>query len=187
MCVADYLKHLPAESEDRENMESKKTFNCYSVISVYFGIFVNLLTVLWHCWLGSSKGIRPVKIWGDGGGGHWLVRMEWRPAGLSMCLPLLIFLCIIKSRGSLLATAHWVVPEKGHKTVVVVVIHSRAPLTFTLPGFCVWKMRGKIIRTVPCCAVYDSCAQWYAPVCEQFWNLGVCFRFWFSILCVFLL
>jgi len=22
---------------------------------------------------------------GDGGGGHWLVWMEWRPAGLSVC------------------------------------------------------------------------------------------------------
>ena len=21
------------------------------------------------------------KVWGDGGGGHWLVQMEWRPAG----------------------------------------------------------------------------------------------------------
>jgi len=25
---------------------------------------------------------------GDGGGGHWLVRMEWRPPGRSVCLPL---------------------------------------------------------------------------------------------------
>ena len=41
-------------------------------------------------------------IWGDGGGGHWLVRMEWRPAGWSVCLPLLIF----QSRSSLLALAH---------------------------------------------------------------------------------
>ena len=35
---------------------------------------------------------------GDGGGGHWLVRMEWCPAGWSVCLPLLIFPCTIKSR-----------------------------------------------------------------------------------------
>jgi len=41
-----------------------------------------------------------------GGGGHWLVWMEWRPAGRSVCLPLLIFPCIIKSRSSLLAPAH---------------------------------------------------------------------------------
>jgi len=28
------------------------------------------------------------KIWGDGGVGHWLVRVEWCPAGWSVCLPL---------------------------------------------------------------------------------------------------
>jgi len=39
---------------------------------------------------------------GDGEGGHWLVRMEWRVE----CLPLLIFPCTIKSRSSLLAPAH---------------------------------------------------------------------------------
>jgi len=43
---------------------------------------------------------------GDGGGEHWLVRMEWRPAVWSVCLPLLIFPCTIKSRSSLLAPAH---------------------------------------------------------------------------------
>jgi len=26
------------------------------------------------------------KEWGVGGGGHWLVRMEWPPAGWSVCL-----------------------------------------------------------------------------------------------------
>ena len=43
-----------------------------------------LPSVLWHCWLGGRKGIQPVKKWGDGRGGHWLVRMEWRPAGWSV-------------------------------------------------------------------------------------------------------
>jgi len=43
---------------------------------------------------------------GDGGCGHWLVRMEWFPAGWSVCLPMLIFRCTIKSRSSLLALAH---------------------------------------------------------------------------------
>ena len=42
----------------------------------------------------------------DGGGGHWLVWMEWRPSGWSVILPLLIFPCTIKSRSSLLALAH---------------------------------------------------------------------------------
>ena len=32
--------------------------------------------------------------------------MEWHPAGWSVCLPLLIFPCTIKSRSSLLAPAH---------------------------------------------------------------------------------
>ena len=43
---------------------------------------------------------------GDDGGGYWLVRMEWCPAGWSVCLPLLIFPCTMKSRSSLLAPAH---------------------------------------------------------------------------------
>ena len=50
--------------------------------------------------------------WGDGGVGHWLVQMEWRPAGWSVCLPLLIFPCTIKSRSSLLAPAHPGCPGK---------------------------------------------------------------------------
>ena len=49
---------------------------------------------------------------GDGGGGNWLVQMEWCPAGWSVCLPLLISPCTIKSRSSLLAPAHPVGPGK---------------------------------------------------------------------------
>jgi len=49
---------------------------------------------------------------GDGEGGHWLVWMEWRPAGWSVCLLLLIFPCTIKSRSSLLAPAHLGGPGK---------------------------------------------------------------------------
>jgi len=52
------------------------------------------------------------KKMGDGGGGHWLVRMEWHPARWSVCLPLLIFPCTIKSRSSLLAPAHSGGPRK---------------------------------------------------------------------------
>jgi len=60
---------------------------------------------------------------GDGVGGHWLVRMELRPAGWSVCLPLLISPCTMKSRSSLLASAHPGGPEKkGRKTAVVVVV-----------------------------------------------------------------
>jgi len=46
------------------------------------------------------------KNMGDGGDWHWLVRMEWCPAGWSVHLPLLIFPYTIKSRSSLLAPAH---------------------------------------------------------------------------------
>jgi len=38
--------------------------------------------------------------------------MEWRPAGWSVCLPLLISPCAIKSRSSLLAPAHLGGPGK---------------------------------------------------------------------------
>jgi len=74
---------------------------------------LKLPSVLLHCWLGGRKGIRPVKKWADGGGEHWLVRMEWHPAGWSVCLPLLVFPCTIKSRSSLLASAHPGGPGKG--------------------------------------------------------------------------
>jgi len=56
--------------------------------------------------VGGQEGHPALKMWGYGGGGHWLVRTEWCPAGLSVCLPLLIFPCTIKSRSSLLAPAH---------------------------------------------------------------------------------
>ena len=52
------------------------------------------------------------KKWGDVGSGHCLVRMEWRPAGWLVCLPLLVFPCTIKSRSSVLAPAHPGGPEK---------------------------------------------------------------------------
>jgi len=40
--------------------------------------------------VGRQEGNPACKNTGDGGGGHSLVWMEWRPAGWSMCLPLLI-------------------------------------------------------------------------------------------------
>ena len=74
------------------------------------------------------KGIRPVKNMGDGAGEHWLVWIEWCPAGWSVCLPLLILPCTIKSRSSLLAPAHspgWS-QKKGRKTVVCVCVFACA-------------------------------------------------------------
>jgi len=66
--------------------------------------FIFTVTLLYH--LLSMCNYACVIIWGDGGGRHWLVQMEWRQAGWSVCLPPLIFLRIIKSRSSLLALAH---------------------------------------------------------------------------------
>jgi len=63
--------------------------------------------------VGRQEGHPACKKWADGGGGHCLVRMEWRPAGWSVCLPLLIFPCNPKSE---VLFWHWltqVVPEKG--------------------------------------------------------------------------
>jgi len=48
--------------------------------------------------------------------------MEWRPAGWSVCLPLLIFLCTIKSRSSFLGPAHLGGPEKRAKKQLYVCV-----------------------------------------------------------------
>ena len=81
-----------------------------------------LLTLLSHCWLGSKKGIWPVKKWGDGAGGHWLVWMEWRPAGWSVSasvnLPLYHKVQKFSSGTGLPGWSR----KKGHKMVVVVVV-----------------------------------------------------------------
>jgi len=92
-------------------------YSLLSLLTVLFSIehikIAEILpSVLWRCWLGGRNGIRPVKNMGDGGVGHWLVQMEWRPAGWSVYLPLLILPCTIKSRSSLLAPAHTGGPGK---------------------------------------------------------------------------
>jgi len=35
----------------------------------------------------------------------------------------------------------------------------------------VWRLRGKIVRTVPSCITYDSCAQWYTHVWTLVWEV----------------
>ena len=56
--------------------------------------------------VGRQEGHPTCKKWWYGGGGPWLVLMEWRPAGWSVYLPLLIFPCTIKYTSSLLALVH---------------------------------------------------------------------------------
>jgi len=73
----------------------------YCITSRFFAFSALMLLVGWQ------EGHPACKKYGeDGAGGHWLVRVEWCPAGWSMCLPLLIFPCTMKSRSSLLAPAH---------------------------------------------------------------------------------
>jgi len=62
--------------------------------------------------VGRQEGHPSCKKWEFGGDVDWLVRMEWRPAGWSVCLPLLIFPCTIKSISSLLAPFHPCGPGK---------------------------------------------------------------------------
>jgi len=99
-----------AEDPCRHREPTSGRLVCRALLHAFYSI-VRMPSVLWHCWLGGRKGIRPVKNMGDGGG-YWLVRMEWRPAGWSVCLPVLISSCTIKSRSSLLAPAHPVGPGK---------------------------------------------------------------------------
>ena len=47
---------------------------CYVFVSVYFVLLVTVASVLWRCWLGGWKGIRPVK------------NFEWWCTGMVICL-----------------------------------------------------------------------------------------------------
>jgi len=94
---------------------------------------------------GTAPIFGPFLLWpmGDGGGGHWLVQMEWRPAGWSMCLPLLVFSCTIKSRSSLLALAHPGGPRKRAVNGCGVVwwwsvVAKRLPISATAEHLLLW-------------------------------------------------
>jgi len=89
----------------------------------------------------------------------------------------------------------WLGHGKGGRGLKLCIISKGA-----LPSSIIWAMmivcriRGKIIRTVLCCVVFNSCAQWYAQTYEQFLKLSVglglglvfVHLFRLSILCVFL-
>jgi len=94
-------------------------------------------------------------ISGDGGSGHWLVRMEWRPSGWSLCLPLLIFSCTIKSRSSLLAPADPGGPRKSAENGCVCVC------------VCVWYFRELYLKRV-----YLGCIDGISSCCLQAVDYG---------------
>jgi len=57
------------------------------VSSIVNRVAFSALTLLF----GRQEGHLACKKWGDGGGGHCLVWIEWHPSGWSVCLPMLIF------------------------------------------------------------------------------------------------
>jgi len=86
--------------------------------------FVFYFVFDWHCWLGSRKGIRPVKKWLMVGGGHCLVRMEWRPrhpAGWSVSASFNLPLHHKVQKFCSGTGSHGWSRKKGRKMVVVVI------------------------------------------------------------------
>ena len=90
-----------------------------------------------------------IKKMGVRGGGHWLVRMEWRPAGWSVCLPLFNLPLHHKvqkpSSGTGSPGWSW---KKGCKTVVVVVcVRHSAVIWPHFMGVARISRRGSVQRT----------------------------------------
>ena len=88
-------------------------------VCVCVSVVYNLPSVLWHCWLGGRKGIRPVKDewWGTGMVSVWskMQTCVWP----SWCHCHSLSLASVKSRLVLLLKPFWyrltrVVLEKGH-------------------------------------------------------------------------
>jgi len=67
-------------------------------------------------------------------------------------------------------------PSRGHNinNCYCFFVQLPLPVIFIRPRYgamIVWRLRGKIVRTAMCCVVYDSCAQRYTHICDQFSNL----------------
>jgi len=106
LCVVLYLAvksldHTPKYIDDMlatiSTINSIKNMNIHNKTHIYVATKVRTKVILSQLTAVAR---------GDGGGRYWLVQMKWRPAGWSVCLPLLIFPYTIKSRSSLLAPAH---------------------------------------------------------------------------------
>jgi len=71
--------------------------------------------------VGWLEGHPACKKYGDGGGGHWLVRMEWRPAGWSVSASVNLPLRHkVQKFSSSTGSPGWS-GKKGRKMVVVMV------------------------------------------------------------------
>jgi len=140
--------------------------------------------MLRHCRLGIRKRIWPVKklssevlawlsVWSE-------VQMICMWSSWCHCHP--IISCSSKIRIGLTLTFR--LPSypgcPGKRAIKWVYVcpymHTTSP---SPPVDNVWAMRiarrtrAKIVRTVLCCVVYNSCAQWYSHTCEQFLKLNV--------------
>ena len=127
--VADWLLYPSDEGRSAALGVLHLFYSCCSAADVCSAIKIatcsmyGMLSVLWRCWLGGRKGIWPVKNMGDGGVGHWLlVRMEWRPSGWLVRLPLLNLPLHHKVQkfSSGTGSPRWS-RKKGRKTVVILV------------------------------------------------------------------
>jgi len=94
----------------------RKSLKTTPPVSAMSATAVISLSLTCRCFTSVGDRFLEILFMGDSGGGHWLVRMEWLPARWSVCLPLLIFPCTIKSRSSLLAPAHPCIINENHRS-----------------------------------------------------------------------
>ena len=60
------------------------TFTYLYVLSKFYYLFLSASCPQCFDTVGQHEGHPACKKWGDYGGDHWLVRMEWHPAGWSV-------------------------------------------------------------------------------------------------------
>ena len=129
-----HLRHPPSDSSGHVNPVNTciyvavlyfPVFRLWSCIFLYFYLLLLLPSLLWRCWLGGRKSIRPVK------------NPEWWGAGVVICLErsadlhmaqlmsLLLTVCCfskIQTGFTFLVPAHPGSPGKGPLTVVCICV-----------------------------------------------------------------
>jgi len=127
--------------------------------------------------------------------GFWRM-MWWHCLVTATIIPLVGLLCIAEYFSTHCAFSFrpvdniWAIialPNISAKAKAITSTHcafSFRPVDNIWAMMIVWRIRGKIVRTVLCCIVYDSyCTQWYAHTYEQFLKLSVDFRFRYICVC----